>query len=63
LVLYNGTEPHGGLARKGGGNTVSFLLFMDESGHDHKRMPYEVRGGIAIHAGKLWPMVQQLQQV
>ncbi|EQD53908.1 hypothetical protein B1B_09961 [mine drainage metagenome] len=36
---------------------------MDESGHDHKRMPYEVRGGVAIHAGKLWPMVQQLQQV
>jgi hypothetical protein len=36
---------------------------MDESGHDHKHMPYEVRGGVAIHAGKLWPMVQQLQQV
>lgn len=42
---------------------MSFLLFMDESGHDHKHMPYEVRGGLAIHAGKLWSMVQQLQQV
>ena len=27
---------------------MSWLLFMDESGHDHKQMPYEVRGGIAL---------------
>lgn len=40
---------------------MSWLLFLDESGHDHKHCPYEVRGGIAIHAGKLWPFVQQLQ--
>jgi hypothetical protein len=33
---------------------VSYLLFMDESGHDHKSMPYEVRGGVAIHASKIW---------
>jgi hypothetical protein len=25
-----------------------WLLFMDESGHDRKQMPYEVRGGVAI---------------
>lgn len=37
---------------------MSWLLFMDESGHDHKNMPYEVRGGVAIHAGQLWPFVQ-----
>jgi len=24
---------------------MSFLLFVDESGHDHRTMPYEVRGG------------------
>jgi hypothetical protein len=41
---------------------MSWLLFLDESGHDHKTCPYEVRGGIALHAGKLWPFVQQLQQ-
>ncbi len=41
---------------------MSWLLFLDESGHDHKTCPYEVRGGVAIHAGKLWPFVQQLQQ-
>lgn len=41
---------------------MSWLLFLDESGHDHKTCPYEVRGGIALHAGMLWPFVQQLQQ-
>jgi hypothetical protein len=27
---------------------MSWLLFMDESGHDRRQMPYEVRGGVAI---------------
>lgn len=40
---------------------MSWLLFMDESGHDHHNMPYEVRGGIAVHAGRLWPLVRGLQ--
>ncbi|MFI5103180.1 MAG: DUF3800 domain-containing protein [Terriglobales bacterium] len=34
---------------------------MDESGHDHRTMPYEVRGGIALHATKLWPFVQAMR--
>lgn len=42
---------------------MSWLLFLDESGHDHKEMPYEVRGGIAIHAGELWSFVQSLQRL
>ncbi len=42
---------------------MSYLLFLDESGHDHRTMPYEVRGGIAIHAGRLWPLVQDLQRL
>ncbi len=37
---------------------MSWLLFMDESGHDHKNMPFEVRGGVALHAGKVWPFIQ-----
>lgn len=37
---------------------MSWLFFMDESGHDHRNMPYEVRGGIALHAAKLWPFIQ-----
>jgi len=40
---------------------MSYLLFMDESGHDHRTMPYEVRGGIALHASKLWPFVQAMR--
>lgn len=42
---------------------MSWLLFLDESGHDHKSLPYEVRGGIAIHASKLWAVVRELQRV
>ncbi|WP_421701808.1 DUF3800 domain-containing protein [Aliiroseovarius sp.] len=35
---------------------------MDESGHDHKNMPLEVRGGVAIHASKVWPFIQAMQK-
>lgn len=42
---------------------MSWLLFLDESGHDHRNMPYEVRGGIALHASQLWPFVQGMQHV
>ncbi|MEQ1902704.1 MAG: DUF3800 domain-containing protein [Pirellulaceae bacterium] len=45
---------------------MSWLLFMDESGHDHKQMPYEVRGGVAFEDAQLWPFtraVQQLEQI
>jgi hypothetical protein len=42
---------------------MSWLLFLDESGHDHKTMPYEVRGGIALHAEELWPFVQGMQRL
>lgn len=41
---------------------MSWLLFLDESGHDHRTMPYEVRGGVAIHAAKIWPFVQAMQE-
>lgn len=40
---------------------MSWLLFLDESGHDHKTMPYEVRGGIAISDAQLWPFVQAVK--
>ena len=39
---------------------MSYLLFMDESGHDHRNCPYEVRGGIAIHAKRIWPFIRAL---
>lgn len=40
---------------------MSYLLFMDESGHDHKNTPYEVRGGVAIPDHRLWQFVQDMQ--
>jgi hypothetical protein len=39
---------------------VSYFLFIDESGHDHRNAPYEVRGGIALRIEKLWPFVQSI---
>lgn len=42
---------------------MSWLLFLDESGHDHKTTPYEVRGGVALHAGELWPFVRAVQRL
>jgi hypothetical protein len=42
---------------------MSWLLFIDESGHDHKVTPLEVRGGFAIHVSKLWSFVQAWQRL
>ena len=42
---------------------MAWLFFIDESGHDHKAMPYEVRGGFAIHVSRLWPFVQDMQRL
>ena len=48
---------------KVGVQSSSWLLFLDESGHDHKAMPYEVRGGVAIHSSQLWPFIQGMQRL
>ncbi|MCX6378664.1 MAG: DUF3800 domain-containing protein [Armatimonadetes bacterium] len=40
---------------------MSYLLFLDESGHDHKTMPYEVHGGIALHVSQVWRFVQAMR--
>ena len=37
---------------------MAWLLFMDESGHDHRQMPYEVRGGFALQDSHLWSFVR-----
>lgn len=42
---------------------MAWLLFLDESGHDHKSMPYEVRGGIAIKDSQLWPLTRAIQKL
>lgn len=41
---------------------MTWLLFMDESGHDHRNTPLEVRGGVAIHASKIWSFTQVIQK-
>ena len=42
---------------------MTWLFFIDESGHDHKNMPYEVRGGLAIHVSQIWPLVREMQRL
>jgi hypothetical protein len=42
---------------------MAWLFFLDESGHDHKQMPYEVRGGIALQDSQLWPFTRAIQQL
>ena len=40
---------------------MSWLLFLDESGHDHHNTPYEVHGGFALHTRKLWPFISAVR--
>ena len=42
---------------------MSWLLFLDESGTINETCPYEVHGGISLHAGELWPFVQAMQRL
>jgi hypothetical protein len=42
---------------------MTWLFFLDQSGHDHKQMPYEVRGGVALHVSKLWPFIGAMQSL
>jgi len=37
------------------------LLFIDESGHDHKNMPCEVLAGVAISEDNLWNLVRAVR--
>lgn len=36
---------------------MSYLLFVDESGQDHRASPYEVLAGAAVHDTRLWDLV------
>lgn len=40
---------------------MTYLLFVDESGHDGRESPYEVLAGIAIEDRDLWNLVKSLQ--
>lgn len=41
---------------------MSYLLFMDESGHDHKTMPYEIHGGVSIASVNVFSFIMDLQK-
>lgn len=40
---------------------MSYLLFMDESGHDRMESPYEVLAGVCVHDRDLWNLICQVQ--
>jgi hypothetical protein len=40
---------------------MSWMLFLDESGHDARQSPYEVLAGIAVEDRALWPFIQALR--
>jgi hypothetical protein len=42
---------------------MSYLLFIDESGHDRRHAPYEVLAGLAIEDRVLWDLILDLQAV
>lgn len=38
------------------------LLFIDESGTDHKSAPYEVLAGVSIDERRAWAFIQAIQK-
>lgn len=40
---------------------MSWMLFLDESGHDARQSPYEVLAGVAVEDRSLWPLIQVLR--
>ena len=42
---------------------MSYLLFMDESGHDHKSLPYEVRGGVCLRDNTVGAFTDDLKRL
>src|SRR5579872_4439191 len=42
---------------------MSYFLFLDESGQDHKNSPYEVLAGIAIEDVELWNFITKIHEL
>ncbi len=40
---------------------MAYLLFVDESGQDHRESPYEVLAGAAVHDTQIWNLVCAIQ--
>ena len=41
-------------------STMSWSLFIDESGQDQRHSPYEVLAGIAVEDRRVWPLIRDL---
>lgn len=41
---------------------MAHILFLDESGQDHRESPYEVLGGIAIEDSRIWPLITDVRR-
>lgn len=39
---------------------MAYFLFIDESGHDRKKSPYEVLAGVVVHDEDLWNLINAL---
>jgi hypothetical protein len=42
---------------------MSYILFIDESGHDGKLSPYEVLAGVSVEDRELWNLITAIQQI
>lgn len=42
---------------------MSYFLFVDESGQDHRASPYEVLAGISIEDKSIWTFIQQMHSL
>lgn len=43
--------------------SLSYLLFIDESGQDRRDSPYEVLAGVAVEDRRLWELVQRVNEI
>lgn len=41
--------------------TMAYLMFIDESGQDHRNSPYEVLAGISVEDKSLWNLIREVQ--
>lgn len=46
-----------GTTRHGWGGSMSWFLFVDESGQDRRASPYEVLAGVAVEDRQLWDLI------
>jgi hypothetical protein len=42
---------------------MSYILFIDESGHDGKLSPHEVLAGVSVEDRELWNLISSIQQI